>query len=143
MGYYIFGISRLSFPQPQPGIRRYPFHPCHIFSAFNRSKWETARCPYASKRSSSPPRPQPSDMSPGRGIFRGCSALVIRCFKRVEHFADWITGAAGPVFVALCWSLIGLGGVAFCELILQAALSIWEAMVTHPSNLERSCLNSS
>lgn len=47
-------------------------------------------------------------------LFRGCSALVIRCFKRVEHFADWLTGAAGPVFVFLCWSLIILGGLAFC-----------------------------
>jgi hypothetical protein len=48
-------------------------------------------------------------------FFRGCSALVIRCFKRVEHFADWITGAAGPVFVALCWTLIIGGGIAFCK----------------------------
>ena len=47
-------------------------------------------------------------------ILRGCSALVIRCFKRVEHFADWITGAAGPYFVFLCWTLIVLGGVGFC-----------------------------
>lgn len=46
---------------------------------------------------------------------RGCSALVIRCFKNVETFADWLTGAAGPFFVAFCWSLIVLGGIAFCE----------------------------
>jgi palmitoyltransferase len=49
--------------------------------------------------------------------FRGCSALVIRCFKKVEAFADWLTGAAGPFFVFFCWSLIILGGVAFCEII--------------------------
>jgi len=48
-------------------------------------------------------------------VFRGCSALVIRCFKRVENFADWLTGAAGPLFVFFCWSLIGLGGIAFCQ----------------------------
>jgi hypothetical protein len=47
--------------------------------------------------------------------FRGCSALVIRCFKKVESFADWLTGAAGPLFVFFCWSLIGLGGIAFCQ----------------------------
>lgn len=47
--------------------------------------------------------------------FRGCSALVIRCFKKVEAFADWLTGAAGPFFVFFCWTLIVLGGVAFCE----------------------------
>ena len=48
-------------------------------------------------------------------VFRGCSALVIRCFKKVETFADWLTGAAGPLFVFFCWSLIGLGGIAFCQ----------------------------
>jgi hypothetical protein len=48
-------------------------------------------------------------------VFRGCSALVIRCFKRVENFADWLTGAAGPLFVFFCWSLIGLGGIGFCQ----------------------------
>jgi palmitoyltransferase len=48
-------------------------------------------------------------------LLRSCSGLVIRCFKHVEAFADWITGAAGPVFVFLCWSLIGLGGFVFCE----------------------------
>lgn len=46
--------------------------------------------------------------------FRTCSALVIRCFKRVEHFADWATGKAGPVFIFLCWTLIILGGISFC-----------------------------
>jgi hypothetical protein len=46
--------------------------------------------------------------------FRACSGLVIRCFKRVEHFADWATGKAGPVFIFLCWTLIVLGGITFC-----------------------------
>lgn len=48
-------------------------------------------------------------------LFRGCSSLVIRCFKRVEALADWVTGAAGPWFVGLCWVLIVAGGVFFCE----------------------------
>ncbi|ORX35428.1 DHHC palmitoyltransferase-domain-containing protein [Kockovaella imperatae] len=50
-------------------------------------------------------------------VLRGCSALVIRCFKRVEHAADWLTGAAGPVFIFLCWVLISLGGFAFFDVI--------------------------
>jgi hypothetical protein len=41
------------------------------------------------------------------------SSLVIQCFKRVERAADWVTGAAGPVFVGLCWLLIVTGGMAF------------------------------
>lgn len=48
-------------------------------------------------------------------LIHNCSGVVIRCFKHVEHFADWLTGAAGPVFVFLCWLLIGSGGVLFCE----------------------------
>lgn len=47
-------------------------------------------------------------------VFRACSGLVIRCFKRVEHAADWMTGAAGPVFIFLCWMLTVLGGLSFC-----------------------------
>lgn len=46
---------------------------------------------------------------------RSCSALVIRCFKSVEAFADWLTGAAGFWFVCICWALTGVGGFAFCE----------------------------
>ncbi|KAK4683773.1 hypothetical protein P7C73_g6455, partial [Tremellales sp. Uapishka_1] len=52
-------------------------------------------------------------------IFTNCSNLVIRCFKRVEHFADWLTGAAGPVFVFLCWTLIILGGVSFSDAVIS------------------------
>ncbi|WWD19997.1 hypothetical protein CI109_104470 [Kwoniella shandongensis] len=47
------------------------------------------------------------------------SVLVIRCFKKVEHFADWITGAAGPVFVFLCWVLIGSGGLLFFDVVAR------------------------
>ncbi|GFZ43290.1 hypothetical protein JCM24511_01009 [Saitozyma sp. JCM 24511] len=52
-------------------------------------------------------------------LLRSCSGLVIRCFKHVEAFADWITGAAGPVFVFLCWSLIGLGGFVFFDVVVR------------------------
>lgn len=48
-------------------------------------------------------------------LIHNCSGVVIRCFKHVEHFADWLTGAAGPVFVVFCWLLIGSGGVLFCK----------------------------
>ncbi|GHJ90120.1 hypothetical protein NliqN6_6522 [Naganishia liquefaciens] len=49
---------------------------------------------------------------------RSCSSLVIRCFKHVEAFADWLTGAAGPWFVAICWSLTLLGGFAFFDVLV-------------------------
>lgn len=60
-------------------------------------------------------------------VFRTCSGLVIRCFKRVEHAADWLTGKAGPVFVFLCWTLIILGGLAFCMYQLIAGSSAADA----------------
>ena len=46
---------------------------------------------------------------------RTYSLLIIRCFKRIESFADWLTGAAGPWFVGICWTLTLLGGATFCE----------------------------
>ncbi|WVQ79515.1 hypothetical protein IAT38_001614 [Cryptococcus sp. DSM 104549] len=52
-------------------------------------------------------------------LMRSCSNLVIGCFKRVEHFADWVTGAAGPFFVFLCWTLIIGGGVAFFDVVAR------------------------
>nr|ODN95433.1 vacuolar protein [Cryptococcus depauperatus CBS 7855] len=52
-------------------------------------------------------------------LIRTCSSLVIRCFRGVEHFADWVTGAAGPVFVFLCWVLIGSGGFFFFDVIVR------------------------
>lgn len=64
-------------------------------------------------------------------LIRGCSALVIRCFKRVEQFADWLTGAAGPVFVFLCWTLILSGGIAFCQSFLL------KSSLEHPPNNEK------
>jgi hypothetical protein len=66
----------------------------------------------------------------GMPVFRNCSTLVIRCFKRVEHFADWITGAAGPVFVFLAWTLIIAGGFVYCELPLIAWRCICDTAIT-------------
>jgi palmitoyltransferase len=48
-------------------------------------------------------------------LMRSASACVIRCFKNVEHVADVLTGAAGPVFIALAWALTGTIGFSFCE----------------------------
>lgn len=47
-------------------------------------------------------------------LIRSTSGIVIRCFKSVEAFADWLTGAAGFWFVCLCWALTAVGGFAFC-----------------------------
>ena len=64
-------------------------------------------------------------------VFRACSGFVIRCFKKVEQTADWLTGKAGPVFVTLCWILISLGGLCFCE------WRTWQCDLTHPSRCRR------
>lgn len=48
-------------------------------------------------------------------MLRVASAVVIRCFKHVEHAADYMTGAAGPLFIALAWLLTVTGGLAFCK----------------------------
>lgn len=49
-------------------------------------------------------------------LMRYASAIVIRCFRKVEKCADAVTGAAGPVFVALAWILTIFCGLAFCKL---------------------------
>ncbi|KAK1927884.1 DHHC palmitoyltransferase-domain-containing protein [Papiliotrema laurentii] len=64
-------------------------------------------------------------------IFRTCSGLVIRCFKRVEHAADWLTGKAGPVFVFLCWTLIILGGLCFFDAVGRD-LGPWSTLLLLP-----------
>lgn len=48
-------------------------------------------------------------------LIRAASGVVIRCFRSVEHVADAITGAAGPVFIAFAWILTTAGGFVFCE----------------------------
>lgn len=40
---------------------------------------------------------------------------VHRSFRKVENFADWLTGAAGPLFVCLCLALVSIGMWTFCE----------------------------
>ena len=46
---------------------------------------------------------------------RWCTRQVFRCFKALERFGDRVTGAAGPVFVALAVVLLSLGVFCFCE----------------------------
>ena len=46
---------------------------------------------------------------------RWCTRQVFRCFKTVERIGDRITGAAGPVFVALAVVLLSIGAFCFCE----------------------------
>ncbi|XAO25425.1 hypothetical protein I312_104248 [Cryptococcus bacillisporus CA1280] len=64
-------------------------------------------------------------------LIHNCSGVVIRCFKHVEHFADWLTGAAGPVFVFLCWLLIGSGGVLFFDVVARG-LSLLSLLLLSP-----------
>lgn len=40
---------------------------------------------------------------------RFLAQAVHRSFRKVEHCADWMTGAAGPVFVLLCIALVSIG----------------------------------
>lgn len=49
---------------------------------------------------------------------RTSGSLAISCFKAVEGAADRLTGAAGPVFMAICWVLIAVGGFSFTDVIL-------------------------
>ncbi|WVQ75214.1 hypothetical protein IAR50_004826 [Cryptococcus sp. DSM 104548] len=64
-------------------------------------------------------------------VLNSLSGAVIRCFKRVEAFADWITGAAGPVFVAFCWILIGSGGILFFDVVARD-LNIFALIILSP-----------
>lgn len=43
-----------------------------------------------------------------------CANTVFRCFKSIERAANFITGAAGPYFVALAVILITMGTACFC-----------------------------
>ncbi|WVR08354.1 hypothetical protein IAU60_005409 [Kwoniella sp. DSM 27419] len=53
-------------------------------------------------------------------LIHSLSGTVIRCFKSVERAADWMTGAAGPVFVFLCWTLIGSGGLLYFDVVVRS-----------------------
>ncbi|KAK0469401.1 DHHC palmitoyltransferase-domain-containing protein [Desarmillaria tabescens] len=46
-----------------------------------------------------------------------CSRTVFRCFKTLERLGDRVTGAAGPLFVALAVILMSIGTVAFFDVI--------------------------
>ncbi|KIL64061.1 hypothetical protein M378DRAFT_78934 [Amanita muscaria Koide BX008] len=49
-----------------------------------------------------------------------CARTVFRCFRAVEHFADRLTGAAGPYFVGLAVVLITAGALCFFTVILPS-----------------------
>ncbi|PWN45842.1 zf-DHHC-domain-containing protein [Ceraceosorus guamensis] len=44
---------------------------------------------------------------------RSVARLVHRAFRRVESCAEWLTGAAGPLFVAICTVLVSIGAWTF------------------------------
>ena len=43
-----------------------------------------------------------------------CAERVFRCFKCLELAADAVTGAAGPLFIALAVVLFAVGAFCFC-----------------------------
>ncbi|KAF8582995.1 zf-DHHC-domain-containing protein [Ramaria rubella] len=58
-----------------------------------------------------------------------CSRAVFRCFKCLERAADRITGAAGPFFVAIAYTLLTIGAVTFFEVI---APTLYFRIITIP-----------
>ncbi|KAI1797062.1 DHHC palmitoyltransferase-domain-containing protein [Ganoderma leucocontextum] len=56
---------------------------------------------------------------------RWCTRKVFRCFKALERLGDRITGAAGPVFVALAVVLISIGVFCFFEIIQPSLPYKW------------------
>ncbi|KAI0749290.1 zf-DHHC-domain-containing protein [Daedaleopsis nitida] len=56
---------------------------------------------------------------------RCCTRQVFRCFKWLERLGDRITGAAGPVFVALAVILLSVGTVCFFEVVQPALPWPW------------------
>ena len=47
-----------------------------------------------------------------------CAKRVFRCFKTIERWGNYITGAAGPFFVGLAVLLMSMGTVCFCMYLL-------------------------
>ena len=47
-----------------------------------------------------------------------CARAVFRCFRRLERWADRITGAAGPYFVGFAVILISAGALCFCTFFI-------------------------
>ncbi|EKM58574.1 uncharacterized protein PHACADRAFT_89055 [Phanerochaete carnosa HHB-10118-sp] len=54
-----------------------------------------------------------------------CAKQVFRCFKWIERAGDRLTGAAGPVFVALAVVLLSVGAACFFEVILPSLRWPW------------------
>ncbi|KIY66742.1 zf-DHHC-domain-containing protein [Cylindrobasidium torrendii FP15055 ss-10] len=55
-----------------------------------------------------------------------CHAFTVRCFKRLERWADRITGAAGPFFIAFACAGIFTGLFAFQDVV--AATLRWKLL---------------
>lgn len=51
------------------------------------------------------------------GLIPRLPRFVFACFKSIERTADRLTGAVGPVFVALAWFLISVGIVYFFDVV--------------------------
>ncbi|KAM5539275.1 hypothetical protein V8D89_007148 [Ganoderma adspersum] len=75
--------------------------------------------------SSPPASPLRSPEAPIAGMSRWCTRQVFRCFKALERFGDRVTGAAGPVFVALAVVLLSLGVFCFFEIIQPSLPYKW------------------
>ncbi|KAH9042253.1 zf-DHHC-domain-containing protein [Lactarius pseudohatsudake] len=54
-----------------------------------------------------------------------CPRFVFACFKRVERWADRLTGAAGPFFVAIATLLFIIGTLCFLDVILPSIAWPW------------------
>ena len=52
-----------------------------------------------------------------------CSKWVFKCFKTLERCGDRVTGAAGPLFIALALALLTVGTISFCELYFNNPLN--------------------
>lgn len=58
--------------------------------------------------------PSPLGHRPSRLSSMICAKRVFRCFKTIERWGNYITGAAGPFFVGLAVILMTMGTVCFC-----------------------------
>ncbi|KAH9080672.1 zf-DHHC-domain-containing protein [Lactarius deliciosus] len=54
-----------------------------------------------------------------------CPRFVFACFKRVERWADRLTGAAGPFFIAIATLLFITGTLCFLDVILPSIAWPW------------------
>ena len=64
---------------------------------------------------------------------RICAGCVFRCFRTLERWGNYFTGAAGPYFVGLACILIGTGVICFCRLSgsLRCRSAYWSLDIAH------------